>query len=394
MATSDAMHQQTRSLSSPRSIPAHASRARAEFAAVPTNFYRDMVRGMRNGTVAITREGRVAVFNEEAYRILGLSPQPDDIGRHFSQVLGPRSEIVRLFANAFDVAHLPSRAEMRLKDSGRVIGYTLSIVRGERGSANGAALFFKDLTRVEQLEERERLRDRLAALGEMAAAIAHEVKNPLAGIEVMAGLLKRRVPDDPDTQSLLHDIIQEAKMANAIVIEVLEFVRPIRLQVDHVSLAEVIDDSIRMAESLVPRGTVRVDRLLPTDLPRLEADGHQLRQLFTNLATNAFEALNGHGRLSIRAWESADEDRPGDSPSIVVELKDDGPGIPEEVRDRVFSPFFTTKPRGSGLGLAIVRKIVDAHEGRIDLSVEPTGGTTFRLVLPTRPSDHEEATGA
>ena len=94
-------------------------------------------------------------------------------------------------------------------------------------------MFFKDLTRVEQLEERERLRDRLAAVGEMAAVIAHEVKNPLAGIEVMAGLLRRKIPDAPDAQAVLTDIISEAKMANAIVQEVLEFVRPIRLQVEH-----------------------------------------------------------------------------------------------------------------------------------------------------------------
>ncbi len=98
-------------------------------------------------------------------------------------------------------------------------------------------MFFKDLTRVEQLEERERLRDRLAAVGEMAAAIAHEVKNPLAGIEVMAGLLRRKIPDAPDAQAVLTDIINEAKMANAIVQEVLDFVRPIRLQVEHTGIA-------------------------------------------------------------------------------------------------------------------------------------------------------------
>ena len=114
-----------------------------------------------------------------------------------------------------------------------MIGYTLAFVRDDAGEVAGVAMFFKDLTRVEQLEERERLRDRLAAVGEMAAAIAHEVKNPLAGIEVMAGLLRRKIPDIPDAQAVLTDIIAEAKMANAIVQEVLEFVRPIRLQVEH-----------------------------------------------------------------------------------------------------------------------------------------------------------------
>ena len=150
-------------------------------------------------------------------------------------MLAKHPDMVRVLHSAFELSHLPNRAELRLKTTGKVIGYTLSHVRDERGRSTGVALFFKDLTKVEQLEERERLRDRLVALGEMAAAIAHEVKNPLAGIEVMAGLLKRQdaVADSPDAQSLLNDIIGEAKMANQIVHEALEFVRPIRLQVEH-----------------------------------------------------------------------------------------------------------------------------------------------------------------
>ena len=136
----------------------------------------------------------------------------------------------------------------------------------------GATLFFKDLTRVEQLEERERLRDRLAALGEMAAAIAHEVKNPLAGIEVMAGILKRQLPDSQDAQSILGDIIKEAKMANAIVLEVLEFVRPIRLQVEHMSLARRHPRRDRAGRQHAPRGERRRRRLAcPTTWRRFRA---------------------------------------------------------------------------------------------------------------------------
>ena len=154
---------------------------------VPDGFYRDLVWNLRNGVLAITRDGRVAVMNDIAYGILGLKPRPTDIGRPFTEVLKDVPDVCRILAGAFELSHLPNRAELRLKNTGKVIGYTLSHVRDARGRVVGATLFFKDLTRVEQLEERERLRDRLAALGEMAAAIAHEVKNPLAGIEVMAG---------------------------------------------------------------------------------------------------------------------------------------------------------------------------------------------------------------
>src|SRR5205085_1986299 len=151
-------------------------------------------------------------------------------------------------------------------------------------------IFFKDLTKVEQMEERERLRDRLVALGEMAAAIAHEVKNPLAGIEVMAGVLKRQVADSPDAQSILTDIINEAKMANRIVHEALEFVRPIRLQVEHTFISDVINDSLNLAESKMPRRDIDLRLNVHEGLPQIQGDRHQLCQLFTNLIINAYEA--------------------------------------------------------------------------------------------------------
>ena len=270
----------------------------------------------------------------------------------------------------------------------------------------GAALLFKDLTRVEQLEERERLRDRLAALGEMAAAIAHEVKNPLAGIQVVAGLLKRQLPESPDAHALLNDIINEAKMANQIVVQVLEFVRPMSLQVESVSITTVVDDAMATIRSLPAAGrtTIAVDR--DTQIPRFEGDRLQLRQLFTNLLTNAVEAMRDGGRIWVTfGYAEADEPtEPGEQPDyagyVTVEVTDDGPGIPEEVTEQMFSPFFTTKPRGTGLGLAIVRKIVNAHDGRIDVGPRAEGGTRFRVRLPvsrlthvtdTSPSDNRTA---
>jgi signal transduction histidine kinase len=354
---------------------------------VPDGFYKDMVWNLRNGVVAVTRDGRVAVMNEIAYRVLGLKPRASDIGRHFSDVLRDVPDLIRIIAGAFEISHLPNRAELRLKNSGKVIGYTLSLVKDTRGRDVGATLYFKDLTRVEQLEERERLRDRLAALGEMAAAIAHEVKNPLAGIEVMAGLLKRQLPDSPDAQTVLADIIKEAKMANRIVQEVLAFVRPLRLQVEDTSVADVIRDAITMAESHSLKADVEVKVDIPEALRPIQGDPAQLRQIFTNFLTNAFEALNGTGMVQIAAVAQEGDDDTGPDhggPMVVITVSDDGPGIPPEVTDRIFSPFFTTKPQGSGLGLAIVRKIVDAHDGRIDVGERPGGGAVFRVTLPFR----------
>jgi signal transduction histidine kinase len=351
-------------------------------------FFRHIVSSMRNGVIAFRRDGTLALMNDEAYRTFGLPKSPEDIGRPFADVLRDRPEIIRVLSSAFELSHLPSRAELRLKDLNRVIGYTLSQVKNDGGESIGAVVFFKDLTRVEQIEEQERLRDRLASLGEMAAGIAHELKNPLAGIEVMAGLLRRQVPDSKDAQSLLADILSEAKLANAIVVEMLEFVRPVRLQMERTDLTDVLQQSVTMAESKARRGEVKVVTHVERELPMIEGDHHQLSQVFTNLVANAFEALDGKGHITISASTSTIEADPAfvgvlpPTPAVMVDVADDGPGVPADVTDKIFNPFFTTKVTGTGLGLAIVRKIVDAHDGRIDVSSAPDTGTRFRVTLP------------
>jgi signal transduction histidine kinase len=341
---------------------------------------------MRNGVLAITRDGRLTLLNDEARRVLDLAVEEDRMGLPFGEILQDHPEVARVLGSAFELSHLPNRAELRLKASGRVIGYTLSRIQDDEGTVTGVALLFKDLTRVEQLEEQERLRDRLAALGEMAAAIAHELKNPLAGIEVMAGLLRRRIPDAADVQSLLDDIISESKIANAIVHEALEFVRPIRLQVEHTSIAQVLHDAIRLAEGQVSRRDVAVTMSVGAHLPLIEADHYQLCQVFANLLINALEALDGTGTIAITASPAyLEEDRAEGHltvPTVTVDVADTGPGIAPEIADKIFNPFFTSKPRGSGLGLAIVRKILDAHDGRIDVNSAPGQGTRFRVTLP------------
>jgi signal transduction histidine kinase len=380
---------------SPRTGRPRRLRVTATSRCFDDRFFREMVLSMRNGVLAVTNDGRVAVLNAEACRIFGMDADPADIGRPYAEVLRIHPDVVRVLTGAFELSHLPNRVEMRLKSTGRVIGYTLSHVRDDSGALSGIALFFKDLTRVEQLEERERLRDRLAALGEMAAAIAHELKNPLAGIEVMAGLLRRKVPGSPDAQSILTDIINEAKMANATVVEVLDYVRPVRLETERTSVADVLHAALTIAQGKAPRGGVQVQTRIPRDLPTVHGDRHQLCQVFTNLLVNAFEALGGRGSVSIAAEQSAIDgdhtqpDGPAQIPTVVVQVADDGPGLPPEMVDRIFNPFFTTKAQGSGLGLAIVRKVVDAHDGRIDVRSAAGLGTRFTVTLPIMSGDTE-----
>ncbi len=349
----------------------------------PDRFFRHLVFNLRNGVLAITRDGRIAAMNNIAYRVLGLQPRHSDLGRSYLDVLQDCPEVVRVVQTAFETLDLPNRAELRLRKTGRAIGYTISRIHDDSRAEIGLTLFVKDLTRVEQIEERQRLRDRLATLGGMAATIAHEVKNPLASIEIMAGTLRRQLKDRPEAVETLSEIIRESKLANSIVVEVLEFVRPIRLQVEPVIVAEVVRDTIDSLE----RGASQVQVDVEPDVPELIADANQLRQLLTNLITNAIEAMEPEGTVYVRVShvvedaESASAGQPVPA-QVTIEVRDEGLGISEDDLERIFSPFFTTKPKGTGLGLSIVRKVVDAHDGIIEAASAPGCGTTFRVTLP------------
>jgi signal transduction histidine kinase len=345
------------------------------------SFYKHVVSGMRNGVLAITREGTLALINDVACEVLGLSDAERQLGRPIAEAFQHNPEILFVLADVFERDHLQNRAEIRLKPSGKVIGYTLAHITDDSGALVGASMFFKDLTRVEQLVERERLRDRLVAIGELAAVFAHEVKNPLASIELMAGLLRRKLGELPDAQGVLGDIIAEAKMANVIVQEVLDFVRPIRLQVEPTQLCEAVQAAVQHADAKGRRGNITVEVATPSSLPQIRADKYQLTQVLTNLLLNAYEAMNGKGHVYVTASETRLQDGGVGRDAVLVEIADDGPGIPADVREKVFDLFFTTKPQGSGLGLAIVKRIVDAHDGRLDLHTS-SAGTRVRITLP------------
>jgi len=160
-----------------------------------------------------------------------------------------------------------------------------------------------------------------------------------------------------------------------------------------VILDDVIKDSITLAEGKRRRGAVTIKTELDPDVPELLADPHQLRQLFSNLLANAFEALGGEGhvditgRLELEDIEADSPDVDPEPPKVVVDVCDTGPGMSPDDLERIFSPFFTTKPQGTGLGLAIVRKVVDAHEGQIKASSVPGEGATFQVTLPVVPSE-------
>jgi len=362
---------------------------------------------MSSGVVAIDAQGSVVMLNPGAQRILDCPKgEPGEVlGKHCLDALDVQPAVARLLLDTLDGRAALSRAELVLEGAqGRLestIGFTLTPVRDSNGEVCGAAIIFRDLTPFERMDEQERLRERLAALGQMAAGLAHEIRNPLAGMEVMTGLLKRRLKDRMEDQSLVGQLQDELRSLARTVTDCLDFVRPISPERGPVDLDVLVSESLETCLTRIPFDGA-IDRAFEEELPPVRVDSDQLRVVLTNLILNALEAMDGDNggrakRLGLgltRAVGSpmnrsvrVDVDGPTalddvPRPELVITVSDTGPGVTSELREKVFYPFFSTKQRGAGVGLATAQKIVASHGGGLELDTRSDRGCSFRVHLP------------
>jgi two-component system sensor histidine kinase HydH len=234
--------------------------------------------------------------------------------------------------------------------------------------------------RLERAEAEVRRSERLAALGQLIAGVAHEIRNPLGVIKGSAEMLTRKLsPSDTLAGELAGNISSEADRLNGIVTRFLDFARPMQVQREIVELPPILDRALKAVWNRCDGTRVRLDRQYSEDLPVVRVDAELCEQVFSNLALNACQAMGEQGgRLRVSARPADDGMRPG----VELEFEDTGPGVPVELREQIFNPFFTTKRDGVGLGLSIVSKIVSEHGGSIRLSSEPGNGACFRIFLP------------
>jgi signal transduction histidine kinase len=234
--------------------------------------------------------------------------------------------------------------------------------------------------RLEQAQEEARRSERLAALGQLTAGLAHEIRNPLAVIKGSAETLTRRLQSaDPLTTELAGYISSEVNRLNTIVTRFLNFARPLKLEKRPTQIPPLLDRALKVAGERWPEAKVEVIEQYAENLPEMKVDPDLCEQAFANLVLNAFEAMTAAGgRLTVRVAPANSEGRRG----VEVDIEDTGPGIPPELHEQIFNPFFTTKKEGVGLGLSLVSKIVDDHRGWIRVSSEPGKGACFRVFLP------------
>lgn len=250
-------------------------------------------------------------------------------------------------------------------------------LRESDGNVVEVILYAKDVTRSKELQYEIAQSEKMASIGELAAGLAHELKNPLAIISASAQFCLERLQLDETVQEHLSVIFRNIQNANKIVSDLLNYARPSQMLIDTLDLNEVIHRALKLLHTKLKKSEIRLRKNLAQEIPRLIGDAQSLEQVFVNILLNSIQAIGRSGRITIRTtFESM-------SGNVVIVLKDNGPGIPKNKIGKIFDPFFTTKSGGTGLGLSICHRIILNHQGTIRVNSKPNKGTEFIIELPT-----------
>jgi two-component system sensor histidine kinase AtoS len=348
-----------------------------------------ILHSVTSGIVTIDLEGRVVTLNPAAELLTGFFAG-EAAGRYCTEVFGQTPELGEILMETLtsraSITNVPLTLRRRT-GAGLSIEVSTAPLKGGDGKDLGAVAVVRDLTVLRQLERQLRRSDRLAALGTLAAGLAHEIKNPLHSVRTFSRHIADRFDDENFRERFQRVVPRELDRINRIVERLLELARPSRLSFGLVRLPALLDRVLELYADQIEAASLTLRRHYARDLPPVQADEDALYRALVNVVANALEAMSAGGRLTVRvAWSDAAEHRSLRAARfnrrVQIEVEDTGNGISSSDAERVFNPFFTTKDSGTGLGLALAHKIVEDHGGSIDFRSAPDIGTTFRIVLP------------
>jgi len=347
-------------------------------------YYEDLLGSLQDAIIVVDPTGQIRSINQAAEELIGLSAQPLH-ARPFEHIFPndrPLQELVRKTLES-GRTHTDFDARLTRQDGSQVVvSAVASLIRDAVGEARGAVLALRDQTRIRDLEERLSRSDRLAALGTVAAGVAHEIRNPLAGLRGAAQLLDGESGLPPAFKEYTSVIIKEVDRLAAIVERLLSFATPRGPVVRPCNLHEILDSLLFLEQGPLSARGVTVQRLYDPQLPEILADPAEIRQLFLNLIRNGVEAMPDGGELTLKTRYERSSQRCRGLSVAVAEIIDQGGGIDPEIERHLFTPFFTTKKGGTGLGLAICLRIVEDHGGAMEAISQPGKGSNFRVLLP------------
>lgn len=334
-----------------------------------------ILQSLTDGVLVVSCDLTVESCNAAAERLLGL-PRTSIEGRPYAEVMNDPAAI-RIIKDALEHGRTLMDRQRRYNDaSGRTVEVLDGVapVLAPDGAILGAIEVLRDMTELRALEARVRHQERMAALGEMAASVAHEIRNPLGTIEGFARLLRRDLNEQPNHLRLADKIVQGAQNLNYVITNLLTYVRPMSLQTEDFDAGRLLASTLEGLGSGPAAQQVDVQVDMPDKPIAVHGDIRQLRQVLLNLGLNAVEASGSDKVVRFSVFQT--------ETNVHFQVTDQGAGIPEDVLPKLFDPFFTTKQAGTGLGLSLCHKIVSAHNGRLDVKTREGVGTTMDVVLP------------
>ncbi|MDH3773351.1 MAG: ATP-binding protein [Deltaproteobacteria bacterium] len=365
---------------------------------------RNIVQSINTGLITLNNQLEISYINPAVEQISGFGYR-DLEGIHIGDIFPKIVPYLSISDRGGDNDDMPQPqkgidVDFDRRDGTRLhLGFSQSILKDPGGDEIGLILIFQDLTEFRQMQEQVRRMDRLAVAGELAAGIAHEIKNPLASLSGSIQMLRDEVDFGPMQQRLMDITMREAERLNALVNEFLLFARPERAVDRSVEVNEVIEDTLEMLKNSPELSRpIRIEKTLSKNL-WVHIDSQRLQQVIWNLVLNAVQEMKNSGRLSVatairtqRGSGDAPRDYARDRQEKLAEISisDTGPGILPENQGKVFDPFFTTKDQGTGLGLTIVHRIVENYDGKIFLDSDGRSGTTFTLHFPLAEEDPQD----
>ena len=358
----------------------HEARAELHRAQFDTE---SILENMSSGLVTVDALGIVRHWNRSAMEIVGL-PADAVRGRHYREAFGPGLESFaeRLHETLESGAAVNRHEALVTREDGREVplGLSTSLLRDGYGERRGVIAVFQDLSEVKDLESRIRHGETLAAIGELSAGIAHEIRNCLNPIAGSVEVLQRELEVSGENARLLELIIRESERLDSFIRELLDYARERPLQAETVEIGGLLRDVSDVARRHPSAVDGKKVNLTASDEPLwTRADYEQMKQVLLNLLINGLEAIEGHGEVTVRPIA---ERAAGGGGRVGFEVRDTGIGIPAQELERVTEPFFSTKNGGTGLGLAIVNRIVERHGGTLDIESNVGEGTAFRVWLP------------
>jgi len=350
------------------------------------NFNTYILNSMSAGVLILDRHGKILRLNPSAGRILGLQPS-DIIGQSYQESGKRFPEFEAVLSAGLEDARVYVRREISIKleekmGGDRYLGITTSLIHDDEGQIVGISILLTDLTEIKRLQADLENNQRLADLGEMAAGLAHQLRNSMTAIVGFGKLLQRRLSPDDSALDTVGDVLQEAAESEQMLKQFLNFARPLDLMRRESSLAEIIDEAVETVKTNLDQRSVSIVVQKPPGNELFEADPLLLRQVFVNLFQNAADAMSEGGRIDVRILPPVDtEDNGG---HWLVRVGDTGCGISGTDHEKIFRPFVTSKESGTGLGLPIARKIVSCHGGYLSVESSTPAGTVFLIRLPSK----------